>query len=68
MTRQTLNGELCTWFDKLEFCFLFFSFIEKLYPPVQVRAKTTCFFNPGAYKSWYYNVIVRPMMTVIAFR
>ena len=51
MTRQTLNGELCTWFDKLEF-FFFFSFIEKLYPPVQVRAKTTCFLilgptNPG---------------------
>ena len=28
------NGELCTWFYKLEFCCLFFPFIEKLYPPV----------------------------------
>ena len=26
-----LNGELCTWFDKLE---IFFPFIEKEYPPV----------------------------------
>ena len=24
------DGELCTWFDKLEFCFLFFHFIKKL--------------------------------------
>ena len=23
------NGELYTWFDKLEFCYLFFPFIEK---------------------------------------
>ena len=30
---STNNGELCTWFDKLEF-FFFFPFIEKLYPPV----------------------------------
>ena len=33
------NGELCTWFDKLvfnklEFSFYFFPFKEKLYPPV----------------------------------
>ena len=25
------NGELCTWFDKLECSFIFFPFIEKLY-------------------------------------
>ena len=31
---MTFNGELCTWFDKLEFSFLFFPFIEKLYPTV----------------------------------
>ena len=32
-------GELCTWFDKLEFCFLFFPFIEKIkmqFPVVKV--------------------------------
>ena len=28
------NGKLCTWFDKLEFSFLLFPFMEKLYPPV----------------------------------
>ena len=28
------NGELCTWFDKMEFCFLFFPFVEELYPPL----------------------------------
>ena len=27
------NGELCTWFHKLEFCFVF-SFNENLNPPV----------------------------------
>ena len=26
--------ELCTWFDKLKFSFLFFSLYKKLYPPV----------------------------------
>ena len=29
------NGELCTLFDRLEFCFFcFFPFIEKSYPPL----------------------------------
>ena len=32
------NGELCTWFDKLEFSFFFFPFIEKLDPGLLYRA------------------------------
>ena len=28
------NEELCNWFVMLEFSFFFFTFIEKLYPPV----------------------------------
>ena len=33
-------GELCTWFDKLEFFFCF-PLIEELYPPV-------CFTGPAS--------------------
>ena len=30
---EDYNGELCTWFDKLEFSFFFLPYIEKLHHP-----------------------------------